>query len=231
MLKHLNRGPAFYRYLWRLSLPIILQNLITFSLGLIDTFMVSRLGNEEMAAVTTANVPVFLLLSLVFGLQSGLGILVSQYWGKGDVKSISRAIGVASMIGATAALVLAIVFWMFPVQVMDLLSNKHELSVMGAPYLRWIGFSYVFNILSSIYVSAQRSVENPNFGMKLFGMSTLVNTCLNYLLIFGKLGLPALGVEGAAVATLLSRVVEFAVCVVYALRSKRLVIQIGRAHV
>ena len=224
MLKHLNRGPAFYRYLWRLSLPIILQNLITFSLGLIDTFMVSQLGNEEMAAVTTANVPVFLLLSLVFGLQSGLGILVSQYWGKGDVKSISRAIGVASMIGAAAALALAIVFWMFPVQVMDLLSNKHELSVLGAPYLRWIGFSYVFNILSSIYVSAQRSVENPNFGMKLFGMSTLVNTCLNYLLIFGKLGLPALGVEGAAVATLLSRVVEFAVCAVYALRSKRLVI-------
>ncbi len=222
MLKHLKRGPAFYRYLWRLSLPMILQNLITFSLGLIDTFMVSQLGNEEMAAVTTANVPVFLLISLVFGLQSGLGILVSQYWGKKDLKSISRAIGVASFIGAGIALVLAIVFFLFPVQVMDLLSNKHHLSVLGAPYLRVIGFSYVFNILSSVYVSAQRSVENPNFGMKLFGFSTVVNTGLNYLLIFGKFGCPALGVEGAAVATLLSRVVEFIICLVYALRSKRI---------
>ena len=76
------RGPEFYRYLARLTAPIALQNLITFSLGLIDTFMVSQLGNLEMAAVTTANVPVFLLISIVFGIQSGVGILISQYWGK-----------------------------------------------------------------------------------------------------------------------------------------------------
>ena len=121
MFRHLKRGPDFYRYLWRLSLPMILQNLITFSLGLIDTFMVSQLGNTAMAAVTTANVPVFLLLSLVFGIQSGLGILVSQYWGKKDLKSISRAIGVAAVIGTGLVLVLAVVFFLFPVQVMDLL--------------------------------------------------------------------------------------------------------------
>ena len=99
MFHHLKRGPAFYRYLWRLTLPMVLQNLITFSLGLIDTFMVSQLGNTQMAAVTTANVPVFLLLSIVFGVQSGLGILISQYWGKKDLQNISRAIGVAAAIG------------------------------------------------------------------------------------------------------------------------------------
>ena len=90
MLKYLKRGPGFYGYLWRLTGPIALQNLITFSLGLIDTLMVSWLGNTQMAAVTTANVPVFLLISIVFGVQSGLGILVSQYWGKKDMESISR---------------------------------------------------------------------------------------------------------------------------------------------
>ena len=68
-----SRNPGFYKRLWTLSLPVILQNLITFSLGLIDTFMVSQLGNKEMAAVTAANVPVFLLFSIVFGVQSGLG--------------------------------------------------------------------------------------------------------------------------------------------------------------
>ena len=220
MFKSLHQPSGFYKRLWKLSLPIILQNLITYSLGLIDTFMVSQLGNEEMAAVTTANVPVFLLISIVFGVQSGLGILVSQYWGKGDTRSISRALGVASLLGTGITLVLAILFALFPVQVMDLLSNRHDLSLLGAPYLQLIGFSYVFNMLSSIYASAQRSVENSSFGMKLFGFSTLLNTGLNYLLIFGHGGFPALGVAGAALATLLARMSEFLICVVCALRSK-----------
>jgi len=217
---YLRREPGFYKRLWSLSLPIILQNLITFSLGLIDTFMVSQLGNLEMAAVTTANVPVFLLISIVFGVQSGLGILASQYWGKGDLKGVNRALGVACMLGTAITVVLATLLALFPIPIMDLLSNSHELSILGAPYLRVIGFSYVFNMLSSIYVSVQRSVENPSFGMKLFGFSTLLNTGLNYLLIFGHGGFPALGVEGAAIATLLARMSEFLICAVCAVRSK-----------
>ncbi|MCI8328518.1 MAG: MATE family efflux transporter [Oscillibacter sp.] len=227
MFNFLRREPGFYKRLFRLSLPMILQNLITFSLGLIDTFMVSRLGNAEMAAVTTANVPVFLLISIVFGVQSGLGILVSQYWGKGDAKSVSRALGVASLLGSAITLTLALVFFCFPVPVMDLLSNRHDLSLLGAPYLRVIGFSYVFNMLSSIYASAQRSVENPSFGMKLFGFSTILNTGLNYLLIFGNGGFPALGVAGAAIATLLARMSEFVICAVCALRSRRIPLDLG----
>ena len=220
MIRELKRPKIFYTRLFRLTAPIALQNLITFSLGLIDTFMVSQLGNKEMAAVTTANVPVFLLISIVFGVQSGVGILISQYWGKKDLENISRAMGVAACLGVGLAAAIGAVLYLWPVEIMDLLSNKHELSVLGAPYLRIIGFSYVFNMLSSIYVSAQRSVENSSFGMKLFGMSTVINTCMNYLLIFGKCGFPMLGVEGAAIATLLSRVAEFAVCLFCALRSK-----------
>ena len=220
MLQALKRDKAFYRYLVSLTAPIALQNLITFSLGLIDTLMVSRLGNNEMAAVTAANVPVFLLISIVFGVQSGVGILISQYWGKKDLTSISRVIGVAALLGVSLALIVAVMLFAWPVAIMDLLSNKHHLSLLGAPYLRLIGFSYVFNMLSSIYVSAQRSVENAGFGMKLFGMSTVLNTGLNYLLIFGKCGFPMLGVEGAALATLLSRVAEFIVCLICALHSR-----------
>lgn len=220
MNTYAHRRPGFSKGLWKLSLPIILQNLITFSLGLMDTFMVSQLGNEEMAAVSTANVPAFLLISLVFGMQSGVGILVSQYWGKGEMHNINRAMGVAAAIGSGITLLLAILFALCPVQIMDLLSNRHDLSLMGAPYLRFIGFSYVFSMLSSIYASVQRSVENPAFGMKLFGFSTILNTALNYLLIFGKCGCPALGVAGAAIATLLARFSEFVICVICALRSQ-----------
>ena len=201
ILQCLKREPGFYRYLWGLTGPIALQNLITFTLGLMDTLMVSWLGNTQMAAVTTANVPVFLLISIVFGVQSGLSILVSQYWGKRDMEHISRAIGVAAMLGTGLTVVLAAVLYLWPVEIMDLLSNSHELSVLGAPYLKLIGISYVFNMLSSLYVSARRSAEDAGFGMKLFAMSTVLNTGLNYLLIFGKCGLPALGIQGAAVAT------------------------------
>ncbi len=221
----IRREPGFYKRLMYLSMPIVLQNLITFSLGLIDTFMVSQLGNTEMAAVTAANVPVFLLISIVFGVQSGLGILVSQYWGKQDMRSISRAIGVAAASGVVVAALLAAVLFFWPVQIMDLLSNNHQLSVLGAPYLKLIGISYIFNMVSSVYASAQRSAENPSFGMKLFGASTLINTGLNYLLIFGKLGFPMLGIQGAAIATLCARICEFIICLLYALRDRRIRIQ------
>ena len=187
--------------------------------------MVSQLGNNEMAAVTAAKVPEYLLISIVFGVQSGLGILVSQYWGKQDMKSISRSIGVASFVGAAVAAVLAAVLFLWPVQIMDLMSNNHQLSILGAPYLKLIGISYIFNMLSSVYASAQRSAENPSFGMKLFGASTLINTGLNYLLIFGKLGFPMLGIQGAAIATLCARSCEFIICTVYALRDKRIRMQ------
>ncbi len=221
----IRREPGFYKRLMYLSMPIVLQNLITFSLGLIDTFMVSQLGNTEMAAVTAANVPVFLLISIVFGVQSGLGILVSQYWGKQDMRSISRAIGVAAAAGVVVATVLAAVLFLWPVQIMDLLSNNHQLSILGAPYLKLIGISYIFNMVSSVYASAQRSAENPSFGMKLFGASTLINTGLNYLLIFGKLGFPMLGIQGAAIATLCARICEFIICLIYALRDRRIRMQ------
>ena len=225
MLQCLKREPGFYRYLWGLTGPIALQNLITFTLGLMDTLMVSWLGNTQMAAVTTANVPVFLLISIVFGVQSGLSILVSQYWGKRDMEHISRAIGVAAMLGTGLTVVLAAVLYLWPVEIMDLLSNNHELSVLGAPYLKLIGISYVFNMLSSLYVSARRSAEDAGFGMKLFAMSTVLNTGLNYLLIFGKLGFPMLGIQGAAIATLCARICEFIICTVYALRDKRICMQ------
>ena len=159
MFQRLRSRPAsFYKRLWALTLPIALQNLITFSLGLIDTFMVSQLGNTEMAAVTAANGPVFLLMSMVFGIQSGLSILASQYWGKRDTENISRALGVACFLGTGLSLIFALAFALWPVPIMDLLSNSHEISVLGAPYLRLIGFSYVCNMISSVYVSAQNTV-------------------------------------------------------------------------
>ena len=90
MFSHLRREPGFYTRLFLLALPLILQNLITTSLGFVDTFMVGLLGNTELSAVTAANSPIFLVQVIIFGLLSGLTVLVSQYWGKGDTNAINE---------------------------------------------------------------------------------------------------------------------------------------------
>jgi putative MATE family efflux protein len=221
MLSFLRREPGFYKRMWLLALPLILQNLITTSLGFVDTFMVGLLGNTELSAVTAANSPIFLVQVIIFGLISGLTVLVSQYWGKGDVESINRCMGVALYAGVAIAGIVALVLFLVPHFVMGLVTNNTLLIEVGAPYLQIVGISYIFNAASSVYVGMQRSTENPAMGMIVFAASMLLNTFLNYILIFGKLGAPALGVTGAAIATLTARIVEFLIVAVYALMCRR----------
>jgi len=217
----LHREPGFYRRLWSLALPLVLQNLITTSLGFVDTFMVGRLGNEPMAAVTAANSPIFLVQVLIFGLISGLTVLVSQYWGQGDVDAINRSMGIALYLGVLLSTAIALLLFFAPRTVLGLVTDNGTLVTLGAPYLRIVGFSYIFNSVSSVYVGMQRSAEDSRFGLLVFTASMCLNTGLNYVLIFGHFGAPALGITGAAIATLLSRVLEFGIVLVYALANRR----------
>lgn len=221
MFSFLRREPGFYKRMWLLALPLILQNLITTSLGFVDTFMVGLLGNQELSAVTAANSPIFLVQVIIFGLISGLTVLASQYWGKGDTEAINRVMGVAMYAGVLIAGAVALVLFLFPKPVMGLVTNNAVLIDLGAPYLRIVGVSYIFNAVSSVYVGMQRSTENPAMGMIVFAISMLLNTLLNYILIFGHFGAPALGVTGAAIATLTSRIVEFLLAAGYALLDRR----------
>lgn len=210
----------FYRRLFSLSLPIILQNLITISLGFVDTFMVSLLGQDELSAVTAANSPIFLVQMVVFGILSGLSVLAGQYWRKGDTEAINCCMGVALYAGLALTGAVALTLFIAPRTVMGLITNHLRLIDLGGSYIRIVGFSYVFGAASSVYVGMQRSVENPIMGTAVFTCSMLLNTVLNYVLIFGHFGAPALGVTGAAAATLISRIAEFAITAVYALRCR-----------
>lgn len=221
MMKYLRRERGFYRRLFFLALPLILQNLITTSLGFVDTFMVGLLGSDQLSAVTAANAPIYLIQVIIFGLMSGLTILVSQYWGKQDIASINRCMGFAMYAGLAISILMAAVLFFFPTQVLLLVTDNRTLIEMGAPYLKIVGISYIFNSVSSVYVSMQRSAENPALGMKVFAASMLLNTFLNYCLIFGKFGAPAMGITGAAIATLTSRIVEFLLVLLYAAFSRR----------
>ena len=116
MFHYMNRGAAFYRNVARLALPILLQNLCTTLLGLIDTFMVGALGEAPLAAVLVANIPVFVIQLVIFGLQSGSSVLISQFWGKGDTESINRVIGLGCYVAGAISLAFASVMFFLPEQ-------------------------------------------------------------------------------------------------------------------
>lgn len=217
----MRRGKGFYRQVAALAIPIVLQNLVTTSLGLIDTLMVGLLGEVPLAAVTAANMPVFVIQLIIFGLQSGTSVLISQYWGKGDQDSINRVIGIGMYVAGAISVVFALIMVAFPRQLMGLMVNDPELVELAAQYARIVGPSYLFNSITGVYVGAHRSMENPKLGLIIFSISMCTNTFLNWVLIFGKLGMPAYGVAGAAAATLISRVVEFAAMAIYALTNRR----------
>ena len=141
MFRHLHREPGFYKRLFQLALPLILQNLITTSLGFVDTFMVGMLGQNELSAVTAANTPIYMIQIIILGLLSGLSVLASQYWGKGDTRNINRCMGVSFYAGLVISVPVAIVLFLFPVPVMSLVTNNDLLIELGAPYLQIVGIS------------------------------------------------------------------------------------------
>lgn len=209
----MNRGKAFYRDVVMLAIPIILQNLITNSLGLLDTFMVGRLGEAPMAAVTLANIPIFVVQLMTFGLQSGASVLISQFHGKGDKASINEVLGIGFYVAGGITLIFGCIMFFLPLPFMSLFGNNANVVALAAQYARIVAFSFLFDSLAQVYIAAHRSMANPMLGLYILGASMVSNTFLNWVFIFGRLGAPAMGVEGAALATLLSRVLEFAIAV------------------
>lgn len=209
------------RQLFALAIPIVLQNLVNISLSLLDTFMVGALGESALSGVTLANSLFFVLNLFVFGIQSGSSVLISQYWGKGDTETINRIMGLGLYCAGTVTFIAALAMTLFPVQILSITSDNPELVRVAAEYAQVVAFSHVLNALVMIYTSAHRSMENPRLGMVILMISMLVNTVLNYAFIFGKLGAPAMGVAGAALATLIARAIELIITAVYALVNTR----------
>ena len=225
MFSYMKRGKGFYRDLFSLALPIIIQNLIMTSLAMVDIFMVGMLGEAPMAAVTLANTPVYVIQLLIFGLQSGSAVLISQYWGKQDLESINRVVGIGFILAGAVSVAFTLITVFIPHEFMSLFSDNQVLVDLSAQYIRIAGASYIFNSIVGVYVGMHRSTENPKFGLIVFGCSVLINTFLNWVFIFGNLGAPAMGVEGAALATLIARVAELTIMLIYEKVNKHIKLQ------
>ena len=220
MFSIFKREPGFYKKLLALALPMMVQNLITNSLGLVDTFMVGTLGEGPLAGVTLANIPIFVVQLMMFGAQSGSSVLISQYRGKGDYRSINRVMGIGMYVVGAISLVFALITTFLPEPFLSLFGNDPEVVATAARYARIVGWSYFFDSFVQIYIGAHRSMGDPKRGMYILVVSMVVNTFLNWVFIFGNLGAPRMEVEGAALATLIARVISFGIMVMWALRDK-----------
>lgn len=214
-MRMITRDKSFYKTLIALAIPISLQNLITFAVGFADNLMIGRLGDDAISGVYVGNQMQAVVQMFIAGIEGAILILAAQYWGKKDAASIRKvvSVGVKFAFGVGLAVTLAAV--LFPSAIIGLFTHEPGVIAEGTTYLRIVGFTYLFFSISQVMIASMRSVETAKIGLYISIMALVVNVSLNYILIFGKLGFPALGVKGAAIATLISRVLEMLVSVVY----------------
>ena len=194
----------FWRIALRLSLPIALQNMLTSSFALIDTLMVSRLGDLALSAVGMAGQWSWFLTLILFGLTSGMSVFASQYWGVDDHKGMRRVLGISLTFALLASFAFTLFAAAMPEHIMRLFNQEAEVVSVGTDYLRIACWSYPAVALTLLLSGFLRSIEKVRVPMVVSAFTTFGNAILNYALIFGKLGLPALGVRGAAAATCIS---------------------------
>ena len=195
---------GFWRVTLRLALPIAFQNMLTSSFSLVDTLMVSMLGDISLAAAGMAGQWSWLLNIFLFGVSSGAAIFISQYFGVDDKKGIHRTSGIALVSGLVLGAIFMIAACLAPAAVMRIFGDEEAVIAEGVAYLRIAGFSYFAVVISGVWSSVLRSTAQVKLPMYVALITTVENAVLNYLFIFGEFGIPAMGIRGAALATVAS---------------------------
>lgn len=219
----LTRDRKFYREFFSLVFFIAFQNLIVYAVNLADNVMLGRFSQAAMSGATQANQVQFLLQMVVNGVGEGVVVLSSQYWGRRETQPIRRI----TAIGMRCSLAIGFLFMaagmLLPEWIMGMLcGDETEVIRQGVDYLKIVSLTYLFFSINTCMLSAHRSVENVRVGLTTSMLALLVNISLNFVLIFGYLGAPRMGIKGAAIATLCSRMVETLVICVYTRRDKKL---------
>jgi putative MATE family efflux protein len=198
----------FYKTLFAIAVPVMLQNLINSMVNMLDTIMIGRLGTVEIAAVGLGNQVFFLYNLTLFGICSGGVIFTAQFWGKQDIRGIRKNMGFCMTLSLFVAVIFTAGAAFAPSRLIGFYSRDPLVIRSGAVYLRTLSPSFIPFAINIVLVLTLRSVEK----LKLAIVSTLValsmNGVLNYLFIFGAGPIPAMGVRGAALATVISRIVE-----------------------
>jgi len=207
-LNDLFEDKKFLRKTITIGIPIAMQALLNTTLNLVDTMMIGSLGESAIAAVGLANKVFFVFTLLLFGVVSGSSILTAQYWGKRDVKNIRRVLGVSLIIGVTASVIFMAAGLFIPNIVMRIFTPSESTIAVGSSYLFIVALSYPLTAVTNCYIALLRATNKVKAPVFISIVSIGVNVILNYTFIFGNFGAPELGVRGAAIATVIARLVE-----------------------
>lgn len=218
---------AFYKMTFAVAVPIMIQNFITNFVSMLDNLMVGSLGTEQMSGVSIVNQLIFVFGLAVFGALSGAGIFTAQFYGKNDHDGIRYTLRYKVIISGILLVIALIVFGFFDDFLINLYLHESdstgniELTLTFAKqYLKILAWSALPFCVTQIFSSTLRETGETVAPMVAGIIAVITNVAFNWLLIFGKLGFPALGVEGAAIATTLSRYVECAIIIIYTIKKK-----------
>lgn len=217
------KDKEFFSQLLKVATPIALQNLLMSFLNMLDTIMIGSLGDLPVAAVGLGNQIFFIFSLVVFGISSGTSVFVAQFFGKGDYKELKKPVAYSVVMCFLVSVVFCVLAAIFPEKCLSIFTNDPEIIALGAEYLKIAAFCYPMFGISFCFAVALRSIEKAHVPLIITACALVVNTVVNYILIFGKLGLPALGAKGAAVATIIARLVELVIFVIYVYGKKSIV--------
>lgn len=206
----------FYKQVCLLIIPMALQNLINVGVQAADVFMLGRVGEKVLSGASLAGQIQFIMTLILFGTTSGATVLTAQYWGKKDTRTIEKILGMGMLIGIGGALAFALAAELIPDTLLRIYTNDPEVIAEGVKYLRIVALSYVIMAATQVYLYIMRSIERVVIATVVYGASLIVNIIVNAVLIFGLMGFPKMGIEGAAIGTLISRILGLMIVIWYA---------------
>ena len=208
----------FYKKLIHLSVPIAFESLMLAAVAAADALMLGNVEQNAMSAVSLATQIQFIQNWIITSITAGTNILGAQYWGKHDRKSMDDIFAISLRLAGLASLICFIGCMFFPRYLMLLFTNEMVLVDIGVSYLKIAGWSYLLTGIVGCYLAVMRVSDHASPSAYISSATVVLNIILNAILIFGWFGLPAMGVRGAAVATLIARAVELLACVVISMR-------------
>lgn len=198
----------FIRRLIAIALPITLQSIMFSSRGLVDVIMLGQLGEAEIAAVGVAARATFVTTIMLVGVTTGGALLTAQYWGAGDQQGVRQSTALTWLVSMVFSALTAAFFLLFPSEIMALTTDSAEVNQLGSDYLVLTSVSmFAVACVASMSVGL-RAMHRPGISTFFSGIGIVANIILNWVLIFGQFGMPAMGIKGAAIATVLSGAIE-----------------------